>query len=138
MYTSPAAPAVATEVHATNVFPQFPATQTFALGAAPVPAMVSAVVTAPSIAITYSEAVTCPVTGADADFVYYYQGVSSGGVATGCSTVGAVLTLTGAFAASTASASIIYTAPATSSTANAVYATGSLTDFAATQTLFPL
>ena len=138
VYTSPAAPAVATEVHATNVFPQFPATQTFALGAAPVPAMVSAVVTAPSIAITYSEAVTCPVTGADADFVYYYQGVSSGGVATGCSTVGAVLTLTGAFAASTASASIIYTAPATSSTANAVYATGSLTDFAATQTLFPL
>jgi hypothetical protein len=51
---------------------------------------------------------------------------------------GIVLTLTGAFAASTGSASIVYTAPGASTTANAVYATGSTTDFAASQTLLPL
>jgi hypothetical protein len=141
VYTSPAAPAVATEVHATNVFPQFPATQTFVLGAAAVPAMLtgaaSATVLPGSIAITYSEAVTCPATGADADFVYYYQGASIGGVATGCSTAGAVLTLTGAFAVAAASATIVYTAPAASTTSNAVSATGTTTDFAATQTIGP-
>jgi hypothetical protein len=49
-----------------------------------------------------------------------------------------VLTLTGAFATSTGSASIVYTAPGASTTANAVYATGSTTDFAASQTLLPL
>jgi hypothetical protein len=49
-----------------------------------------------------------------------------------------VLTLTGVFNAATGSASIVYTAPASSSVANAVYAAGSTGDFAATQTLLPL
>jgi hypothetical protein len=138
VYTAPGASTTANAVNATIDFPQFAATQTLALTAAPAPAMVSAVVGATSIAITYGAAVSCPITGADADFVYYYQGVSIGGVASGCSTVGDVLTLAGAFAASTGSASIVYTAPASSSVANAVYATGSTTDFAASQTLLPL
>jgi hypothetical protein len=138
VYTAPATSTTANAVNATSDFPQFAATQTLALTAAPAPAMVSAVVGATSIAITYGAAVSCPTTGADGDFVYYYQGVSVGGVATGCTTVGDVLTLTGAFAASTGSASIVYTAPGASTTANAVYATGSTTDFAASQTLLPL
>ena len=138
VYTAPGTSTTANAVNATVDFPQFAATQTLALTAAPAPAMVSAVVGATSIAITYGAAVSCPTTGADGDFVYYYQGVSVGGVATGCTTVGGVLTLTGAFAASTGSASIVYTAPGASTTANAVYATGSTTDFAATQTLLPL
>jgi hypothetical protein len=137
VYTSPVAPAVATEVHATNVFPQFPATQTFVLGAAAVPAMDSAVVTASTIAITYSEGVTCPATGADGAFVYDYSGASLGGTATGCTTSGAVLTLTGAFSVPAPSATIVYTEPATPTTSNAVTATGTTTDFAATQTLGP-
>jgi len=138
VYTAPGASTTANAVNATIDFPQFAATQTLALTAAPAPAMVSAVVGATSIAITYGAAVSCPTTGADADFVYYYQGVSIGGVASGCSTVGDVLTLAGAFAASTGSASIVYTAPGASTMANAVYATGSTTDFAASQTLLPL
>jgi hypothetical protein len=138
VYTAPGASTTANAVNATIDFPQFAATQTLALTAAPAPAMVSAVVGATSIAITYGAAVSCPITGADADFVYYYQGVSIGGVASGCSTVGDVLTLAGAFAASTGSASIVYTAPGASTMANAVYATGSTTDFAASQTLLPL
>jgi hypothetical protein len=138
VYTAPGASTTANAVNAISDFPQFAATQTLALTAAPAPAMVSAVVGATSIAITYGAAVSCPTTGADGDFVYYYQGVSVGGVATGCTTVGDVLTLTGAFAASTGSASIVYTAPGASTTANAVYATGSTTDFAASQTLLPL
>ena len=138
VYTAPGTSTTANAVNATSDFPQFAATQTLALTAAPAPAMVSAVVGATSIAITYGAAVSCPTTGADGDFVYYYQGVSVGGVATGCTTVGGVLTLTGAFAASTGSASIVYTAPGASTTANAVYATGSTTDFAASQTLLPL
>ncbi len=138
VYTAPGASTTANAVNATVDFPQFAATQTLVLTAAPAPAIVSAVVGATSIAITYGAAVSCPTTGADGDFVYYYQGVSPGGVATGCSTVGDVLTLTGAFAASTGSASIVYTAPGASTTANAVYATGSTTDFAASQTLLPL
>ena len=40
--------------------------------------------------------------------------------------------------APTGAASIVYTAPATSTTANAVYAAGSTSAFAATQRLFPL
>ena len=85
-------------VNATVDFPQFPVAQTLALTATPVPAMVSAVVTAgTSIAITYNEGVSCPATGADGAFVYDYTTGISGGTATGCSTVGDVLTLTGAF-----------------------------------------
>jgi len=107
--------------------------------ATPVPVMVSAVVTAgTSIAITYNEGVACPATGADGAFVYDYTTGFSGGAVTGCTTVGDVLTLTGAFNASLGSASVIYSAPGVPTTANAVYATGSTTDFAATQTLLPL
>jgi hypothetical protein len=101
--------------------------------------MVSAVVTAgTSIAITYNEGVSCPATGADSAFVYDYTTGISGGTATGCSTVGDVLTLTGALNAPMGSASIVYTAPGAPTTSDAVYATGSTTDFAATQTLLPL
>jgi hypothetical protein len=138
-YTVPATDTAVYAVSATVDFPQFPIAQTLALTATPVPVMVSAVVTAgTSIAITYNEGVACPATGADGAFVYDYTTGFSGGAVTGCTTVGDVLTLTGAFNASLGSASVIYSAPGVPTTANAVYATGSTTDFAATQTLLPL
>jgi len=137
VYTAPAVNSTVVSVNATGLFPAYPATQTQAVTATGVPAMVSAVVTAPTIVITYNGAVSCPATGADADFTYYYQGVNVGGVATGCSTVGSTLTLTGAFVLPALSATIVYTAPATSSVANAVGAAGSTTVFAATQTIGP-
>ena len=92
--------------------------------------MVSAVVSpGASIAITYNEPVTCgnngatpPTAGAWSNFAYDYTVSSSGGVATGCSASGDVLTLTGAFNAPLGSASITYTAPRSSSLTNAVYA----------------
>jgi hypothetical protein len=101
--------------------------------------MVSANVTASSssIVITYNANVACPPTGADADFAYYYQGVDVGGLVTGCTASTVALTLTGAFVTPGASATIVYTAPATSTVANAVGAAGSTTVFAATQTLGP-
>jgi hypothetical protein len=139
VYAVPATDTAVNAVNATIDFRQFPIAQTLALTATPVPAMVSAVVTAGmAIAITYNEGVTCPATGADSAFVYDYTTGFSGGTVTGCSTVGDVLTLTGAFNAALASASIVYTAPGAPTTANAVYATGSMSDFAATQTLLPL
>jgi len=137
VYTEPASPTTSIAVSATSAYPQFAVTQTLALTSAAAPAMVSAVVNAASIVITYGAAVTCPATGADGAFAYYYQGVNVGGTATSCTTVGDVLTLSGAFAAPGASATIVYTEPATPTTSNAVTATGSTTAFAATQTLAP-
>jgi hypothetical protein len=139
VYSVPATDTAVYAVNATVDFPQFPVAQTLALTATPVPAMVSAVVTAgTSIAITYNEGVSCPATGADSAFVYDYTTGFSGGTVTGCTTVGDVLTLTGALNAAMPSASIVYTAPAAATTSNAVYATDTTTDFAATQTLLPL
>jgi hypothetical protein len=97
VYTEPAVDSTVVSVNATGLFPTYPATQTQAVTATGVPAMVSANVTASSIAITYNGAVSCPATGADADFTYYYQGVDVGGVASGCTASGSTLTLTGAF-----------------------------------------
>jgi hypothetical protein len=141
VYTAPAVNSTVVSVNATGLFPTYAATQTQAVTATGLPAMTaaahSAVVTASSIAITYNEAVSCPATGADADFTYYYQGVNVGGVASGCTASGVVLTLTGAFVLAGASATLVYTAPAISTVANAVGAAGSTTVFAATQTLGP-
>jgi len=65
--------------------------------------------------------------------------VNVGGAATGCTTVGDVLTLTGAFVTpAQASATIVYTEPATPTTSNAVTATGSTTAFSGNQTLGPV
>ena len=100
-------------------------------------AAASAHVTAPTIVLTYTAPVACPATGADADFTYYYQGINVGGVVAGCTASGSTLTLTGAFVAPGPSATIVYTAPATSTVANAVGAAGSTTVFAATQTIGP-
>ncbi|MHB1894952.1 MAG: beta strand repeat-containing protein [Candidatus Dormibacteria bacterium] len=103
------------------------------------PTMVSAAVAANSIAITYNEAVSCPTTGADGAFAYDWTGTASGGSATGCSTSGDVLTLTGTFTLpGSTGGSITYTAPASptsGASGNAVYATNNTTSFAATQTL---
>jgi hypothetical protein len=82
--------------------------------------------------------VACPATGADGDFVYDSAFNALGGEITSCSAVGDVLTLGGIFNTPSGAASIVYTAPATSTTANAVYAANSTSAFAATQTLFPL
>jgi hypothetical protein len=139
VYTEPASPTTLIAVSATTAYPQFAVTQTLVLASAVAPTMVSAVVTTPSIVITYSGAVTCPATGADGNFVYYYQGVNVGGAASSCTTVGDVLTLSGAFVTpAQPSATIVYTEPATPTTSNAVTATGSTTAFAATQTLGPV
>jgi hypothetical protein len=139
VYTSPATPLATNTVYATLDFPQFPAAQTFALTATPAPAMaLPVVVTATTVAITYTEGVACPATGADGDFVYDSAFNALGGEITSCSAVGDVLTLGGIFNTPSGAASIVYTAPATSTTANAVYAAGTTSVFAATQTLFPL
>jgi hypothetical protein len=141
VYTSPATPLATNTVYATLDFPQFPATQTFALTATAAVAMtVPAVFTYSPTAITigYTANVACPATGADGDFVYDSAFNTLGGAITGCSAVNQTLTLTGVFNPNTGAGSIVYTAPATSTTANAVYAANSTSGFAATQTLFPL
>jgi hypothetical protein len=134
-YTAPVATnTIANSVHDTVDFPQFAATQTFALTATPVPAMVSAVVTATTITITYNVSVSCGST-AFSDFVYDSSSGVPGGAIIGCSGT-TTLVLTGAFNTPPAgSASLAYTEPGAPSTSNAVYATGTTTDFAATQTL---
>jgi hypothetical protein len=140
-YTSPAAPVVATEVNATGIFPNFPATQTFTMSLSIVPVMVSAAVATNllSLAITYNEAVSCPTTyqAPEDGFVYNSGFGTVGGGITGCSSAGDVLTLAGVYNAATGSASIVYTSPA-GTTVNTVYATGTTADLAATQTLLPL
>ncbi len=138
VYTVPATNSAVYAVTATINYPQFAAAQTFVIGAATAPEMVSATVSATSIAIIYNAPVTCPATGADADFVYDYQGASLGGTATGCTTSGEILTLAGAFTGAQPSATIVYTEPAAPTASNAVTPTGSTTVFAATQTLGPL
>ena len=141
IYTVPATDSAVYAVTATADYPQFAAAQTFALAATVAPTMVSALVAVNllSLTITYSEPVSCPATGADGDFVYDSGFGTLGGAISGCASgAGDTLVLTGVFNAATGSASIVYTAPATSTTANAVYAAGSTSAFAATQTLLPL
>jgi hypothetical protein len=141
VYTSPATPATATELHASNVFPQFPATQTFSPGATAAPVIQSFVpgvsnAGGTTLTVTYQEAVSCPATGADADFVYDSAYLSSGGSISSCASgTGDTLVLSGLFNASTGSGTLVYTAPAASTTSNAVYAAGSASAFAATQTV---
>jgi hypothetical protein len=127
-------------VTATVDYPQFPAAQTFALTATVAPVMTGSTTVAAgaTLEITYSGAVSCPATGADGDFVYDSAFDTLGGSISGCTAAGDDITLSGVFNAPTGAASIVYTAPAVSTTANAVYAAGSTSAFAATQTLFPL
>ena len=104
-----------------------------------VPTMVSAIVTNAAITITYNEPVSCAAAAA-ADFAYSYNGALTGGTATGCSAGSEVLTLTTGSAGFTlpapTGAEITYTAPATETTANSVYALSNATAFAETpQTL---
>ena len=136
-YTAPSATNTTTNsVNATSEFPAFPASQTFDLTATAAPKMVTAAVaTAASITITYNEPVSCSA-GADGAFTYDSSSGVSGGTATGCASgAGDTLVLSGAFNAPQGSASLTYTAPATSTTSNAVYAAGSTSVFAATQTI---
>jgi hypothetical protein len=136
VYTAPTTSTNSNAVAAASFAADFAATQTLDIGAAP--AMVSASVTSSTIAITYNEPVSCPPTGADTDFTYDYTTSTTGGAVSGCSTSGDVLTLTTAstFTLPTGSTgSIVYTAPGSSTTSDAVYATGTTTNFAATQTL---
>jgi hypothetical protein len=139
VYTAPASPTVATAVSATTAYPQFAVTQTLALAALPIPAITAAVSAGgATLTVTYSENVSCPATGADGDFVYDSAFNTLGGSISGCAAANNVLTLSGIFNVATAAASLVYTAPAVSTTANAVYAAGSTSAFAATQTFFPV
>ena len=137
IYTAPATNATTTSVYAAgSVSPVlYAATQTISGTAFTIPSMQSATVGATSIAITYNEGVNC-ATAADADFVYDYTGTTSGGSFTNCSGTGDVITLTGAFTLpGTSGGSIIYTSPASPTTANAVYASVDFPQFPASQTL---
>ena len=139
VYTAPASPTVATAVSATTAYPQFAVTQTLALAALPIPAITAAVSAGgATLTVTYSENVSCPATGADGDFVYDSAFNTLGGSISGCTAANNVLTLSGIFNPATAAASLVYTAPAVSTTANAVVAAGSTSAFAATQTFFPV
>jgi hypothetical protein len=138
VYTAPAVNG-AVSVIATSEYPQYAVTQTFAIPATPAPAITKAVSAGgASLTVTYSEDVSCPPTGADGDFVYDSAFNTLGGSISGCTAVTNVLTLTGIFNPATAAASLVYTAPASSSTLNAVYAAASTSAFAATQTWFPV
>jgi hypothetical protein len=97
--------------------------------------MLSAVVSATSIVITYNEPVSCPTTAADVSaFVYDWTTSTSGGAATsgGCTTSGAVLTLAGSFILpSGISGSLVYTQVA-GPPAGAVFATANPANAATT------
>ena len=136
VYNAPATNSQTASVFATGTSVYAPTQKLTLTG---IPAMVSAVVTSGSIAITYGQPVSCPTTGADADFVYDSVTVPNptpGGTVTGCTSSGDVLTLTatGGFNAPQGTAAIIYTEPGTPTVNNAVYATGT-TVFATSQTL---
>jgi hypothetical protein len=134
MYTAPTSSTTVNAVYATGFPGDWVATQT--LSVAQVPAMVSASMTTSSITLTYNVSVSCDPTGtAYSDFGYNSATATSGGTITGCSSAGDVLSLAGTFTLPTNSGSIAYTAPATSTTSNAVYSTAFPTVFAATQTL---
>jgi hypothetical protein len=135
VYTAPASPTTANAVTAefTSVYA---ATQTVTLTGTP--AMVSAVVTATTITVTYGQPVSCPTTFNN-DWTYYSATLPSdsvGGVVTGCTSSGDVLTLTatGGFNAPQGTAELLYTSPAGANPVNAVFATGT-TVVAATQPL---
>ncbi|MGO9964452.1 MAG: beta strand repeat-containing protein [Acidimicrobiales bacterium] len=145
VYTAPASPVSGgsgNAVYATSDFPQFPLTQTEAVTVPVAPVMQSVAVTAGlngTVAITYNGNVSC-VTAVASDFAYYSSGTTSG---LGAGTItaacaGAVLTITDTGGTVVApvgtTASVVYTAPASSTSANAVYAAGTSV-FAATQTL---
>jgi hypothetical protein len=103
------------------------------------PTMVSATVTNAAITITYNEGVSCGTTTNGA-FKYYNTGSSSGGTIAGgsCTTAGDVLTMTGpvgGFTLPQSTATIVYTAPASPTSANAVYASSNNSEYAATQTI---
>jgi len=138
-YTVPATNSAVYAPTSVNYYPQFPAAQQFALAATAVPAISAAVwENVSTLEVTYGgENVACPATGADGDFVYDSGFEQVGGTVTGCTAATDVLTLTGVFNAPGA-ASLIYTAPAVSTTSNAVSAAGSASAFAATQTFFPV
>jgi hypothetical protein len=100
--------------------------------------MVSAVVNASTIVITFNEAVSCPTTFTN-DWTYNsttQPGAVVGGIVTGCTAAGDVLTLsaTGGFNAATGTASIVYAQPSPT-TANAVYSTVNSAVFEAGETL---
>jgi hypothetical protein len=143
VYTAPVTNSTAVSVYATSNVTEFAATQTLAVTAAPVPAMVSAHATSSTLVITYNEDVSCAtVNTVPAAFVYDYTGVASGFTGTitaKCATDVLTLTASGVGSgvkAPGSGASIVYTAPTTSSATNAVVATGSSPPlYAATQTL---
>ena len=143
VYTAPVTNTTAVSVYATSNLTEFAATQTLAVTAAPVPAMVSAHTTSSTLVITYNEDVSCAtVNTVPAAFVYHYTGVASGFTGTitaKCATDVLTLTASGVGSgvkAPGSGASIVYTAPTTSSATNAVFATGSSPPlYAATQTL---
>jgi len=131
VYTAPATNSATASVYATNTV-LYAVTQTLAV--TEVPAMVSAVVSATSIAITYDEAVFCPTTFVTGSFLYDYTTATSGGTFTGCTASGDVLTLAStALVAATNSASIAYTSSGTLS--SDVYAGSAPVAYAASQTL---
>jgi hypothetical protein len=137
VYTAPATNSAAASVYATGTT-VYAATQTLALTG--IPAMVSAVVTNTAITVTYGQAVSCPTTFVN-DWTYYsvtLPGDQLGGVVTGCTASGDVLTLTatGGFNAPQGTAELVYAAPAPNGppVTNSVFATGT-TVLAASQIL---
>jgi hypothetical protein len=138
VYTEPTTDSNAVSVFATSDFPQYAQTQTLALAATVAPTMRGTTTNAAGaqLEITYSGPVACPATGADSDFVYDSGFGILGGSISGCTAgTGDTLVLSGLFNAPTGSGTIVYTAPAESTTSNAVYAAGSVSAFAVTQTV---
>ncbi len=143
-YTAPATNGATVSVGATAaIFPEWAATQTLPYsGLTALPVMASAVVATGTITITYNLPVSCPTTFAGQDgFVYNSVSVPAvivGGTVTSCASGTGntlVLSATGGFNAPQGTAQLVYTEPGGATTVTAVYATGSTSDFALTQTI---
>ena len=135
-YTEPTTDSTTVSVYSATNFPEYALSQALPFSdLTTIPIMVSAVVVTGTITVTYNVPVSCPATGADADFVYdsaVLPAVVVGGVVTGCASGTGdtlVLSASGGFNAPAGTARIVYTQAAPALT-NAVYATGTTTGFA--------
>jgi hypothetical protein len=134
-YTAPSPNTTATAVYQTGSTTNAAGTQTLAMAYAL--SMETAVVTTSTITVTYNEAVSCDATSAGTafnQFTYEWTGTVAGGSATGCSSSGDVLTLTGTFHLDSGG-NLVYAVPGTNSETASVYATTNPAVYAGTQTL---
>lgn len=152
-YTAPTTNSTTASVYATGSTSPvlYAATQTLTSSAMTAPSMSSATVTpgasgTGSIAVSYSEDISCPGTATDVQAEFEYSNGGNPAYPTTCSTSGAVLTLGTFMTTSTgttgatlvlpgSSDTLTFTAPGSPTTTNSPYATSQYPQFPASQTL---